>query len=130
MKTIAVIRLGRLGDVTLTGPTIKNLRFLYPDASIVFVTREMYRPLAKMLPGVDDVIAFPDDGNYFDLVELSSRIDEFNPDLMVDLHKNSHQSALQGRLSQAPQGTPGGRQSKEIRFSGAAYHRPVQRRHR
>jgi len=97
MKTIAVIRLGRLGDVTLTGPTIKNLRFLYPDASIVFVTREMYRPLAKMLPGVDDVIAFPDDGNYFDLVELSSRIDEFNPDLMVDLHKNFrsfHLSAL------------------------------------
>ncbi len=88
MNTIAVIRLGRLGDVTLTGPTIKNLRFLYPDARIVFVTREMYRPLAKMLPGVDDVITFPNDGNYFDLVELSSRIDEFNPDLMVDLHKN------------------------------------------
>lgn len=97
MNTIAVIRLGRLGDVTLTGPTIKNLRFLYPDANIVFVTREMYRPLANMLPGVDNVIGFPDDGNYFDLVELSSRIDEFNPDLMVDLHKNFrsfHLSAL------------------------------------
>jgi len=88
MDTIVVIRLGRLGDVTLTSPTIKNLRMLYPESQILFVTREMYKPLAEILPGVNRVLTFPDEGRYFDLVRLCSEIDEFEPKLIVDLHKN------------------------------------------
>ena len=88
MDTIAVIRLGRLGDVTLTSPTIKNLRMLYPESQILFVTREMYKSLAEILPGVNRVLPFPDEGRYFDLVRLCSEIDEFEPKLIVDLHKN------------------------------------------
>jgi len=88
MKNIVIIRLGRLGDITLTSPTVKNLRFLYPDSRIVFVTREQFRPLIGILPGADDALTFPDKGSYFDLVNLSARIDEEAPDLIVDLHKN------------------------------------------
>ncbi len=88
MDTIVVIRLGRLGDVTLTSPTIKNLRLLYPESKILLVTREMYKPLAEILPGISHVLTFPDTGSYFDLVKLCSRIDEFEPKLVVDLHKN------------------------------------------
>jgi len=88
MDTIAVIRLGRLGDVTLTSPTIKNLRILYPESQIIFITREMYKSLAEMLPGVNQVLTFPNEGRYFDLVRLCSEIDEFEPKLVVDLHKN------------------------------------------
>lgn len=88
MKSIAVIRLGRLGDVVLTGPTVKNLRFLYPDARVVYVTRGRYAPLAQMLAGVDEVLTFPDDGSYFDLMRLSNELDRQSPDLAVDLHKN------------------------------------------
>lgn len=97
MDAVVVIRLGRLGDVALTGSTTKNLRFLYPRSNILFVTRAMYQPLSQMLPGVDEVITFPDNGSYFDLVNLSSAINEHSPDLMVDLHKNFrsfHLSAL------------------------------------
>ncbi len=88
MDTIAVIRLGRLGDVTLTSPTVKNLRMLYPESRIIFVTRAMYKPLAEILPGVNEVLTFPDEGRYFDLVRLTSEIDEYEPKLIVDLHKN------------------------------------------
>lgn len=88
MNTIAVIRMGRLGDVVLTAPTIKNLRFLYPESKIVFVTRKTYEPLTKIIPGVSEALTFPDSGTYFDLIALSGKIDECQPDLIVDLHKN------------------------------------------
>ena len=101
MKSIIIIRLGRLGDVTLTGPTIKNLRFLYPDSKITFVTRQKYKPLVQLLSGVDDVLCFPDNGPYFDLVKLSSIVDEKEPNLVVDLHKNFRSFHL-AKLSKAP----------------------------
>jgi len=91
MDTIVAIRLGRLGDIALTGPTLKNLRFLYPRSNILFVTRSMYQPLA----------AFPNNGSYFDLVNLSAAIDERDPDLMVDLHKNFRSFHL-AALTSAP----------------------------
>lgn len=88
MNTIAVIRMGRLGDVALTAPTIKNLRFLYPESRIIFVTRKAYEPLTGILPGVSDTLTFPNRGTYFDLIALSGKIDECQPDLIIDLHKN------------------------------------------
>ena len=101
MDTIVVVRLGRLGDVTLTGPTVKNLRITYPESKILFVTRESYRTLAERLPGVDTVLVFPDGGSYIDLIRLSSRIEEFNPTLIVDLHKNFRSFHL-AKLTKAP----------------------------
>ncbi|MFH1701397.1 MAG: D-glycero-beta-D-manno-heptose 1,7-bisphosphate 7-phosphatase [Candidatus Zixiibacteriota bacterium] len=88
MRNIFIIRLGRLGDVTLTGPTIKNLRFLYPDSKISYITREPYQSLCHSLFGVDEVLTFPNEGSYLDLVKLSIKLDDFQPDLVVDLHKN------------------------------------------
>lgn len=101
MKTVIVIRLGRLGDVTLTGPTIKNLRFLYPDSRLILVTRQTYQPMAALLPGLTESVTFPDDGGYLDLMRLSKRLDELNPELVVDLHKNFRSFHL-GALSKAP----------------------------
>ena len=101
MDTIVVIRLGRLGDITLTGPTVKNLRFLYPESKILFVTRKSYEHLAQSLPGVDGILTFPNEGTYFDLVKLSGRIDEAEPGLIVDLHKNFRSFHL-AKLSRAP----------------------------
>jgi len=101
MKTVIVIRLGRLGDVALTGPTIKNLRFLYPDARLILVTRQTYQPMAALLPGLDDSVPFPDDGGYLDLLRLSRQLDDLNPELVVDLHKNFRSFHL-GALSKAP----------------------------
>ncbi|MEE9443380.1 MAG: HAD-IIIA family hydrolase [candidate division Zixibacteria bacterium] len=88
MRNIIIIRLGRLGDVTLTGPTIKNLRFLYPNSKIFYITREPYQSLCHSLFGVDEVLTFPDRGSYLDLIKLSIKLDDFQPDLVVDLHKN------------------------------------------
>ncbi len=101
MKTILIIRLGRLGDVALTAPTIKNLRFLYPESQIVFITREAYKPLAENLFGVNRVLTFPDEGSYLDLVKLSTDLDDYQPDLVVDLHKNFRSFHL-ANLSKAP----------------------------
>jgi heptosyltransferase II len=101
MKSVVVIRLGRLGDVTLTAPTMKNLRFLYPEADILLVTRRNYETLGGMIPGVSRVLTFPENGSYFDLMRLSGEIDQFHPDLIVDLHKNFRSFHL-ATLTRAP----------------------------
>lgn len=101
MKTIAIIRLGRLGDVTLTSPAIKNLRFQFPGAKILLITRRAYTDIALQLPGLDHVLTFPDNGSYLDLLKLSGEIDQHHPDLIVDLHKNFRSFHL-AALSKAP----------------------------
>lgn len=101
MKSVIVIRLGRLGDVVLTTPTVKNLRFLYPESEILLVTRKNYEMLAGMIPGLSRALTFPENGSYFDLMRLSSEIDHFHPDLIVDLHKNFRSFHL-ATLTRAP----------------------------
>lgn len=101
MDSILIIRLGRLGDVLLTSSTVKNLRFLYPDSKMIFVTRSAYLPIMKMFPAIDATLTFPDNGSYLDLMKLSTEIDEYQPQLIVDLHKNFRSFHL-ANLSKAP----------------------------
>lgn len=101
MDSILIIRLGRLGDVLLTSPTVKNLRHLYPDSKLIFVTRSAYLPILQMFSEVDCTLTFPDDGSYLDLMKLSTEIDEYQPRLIVDLHKNFRSFHL-ANLSKAP----------------------------
>ena len=55
---ILVIKLRAIGDVILSLPVITNLRAAYPEARIDFLTENPAAPIAKMHPGVDEVIIF------------------------------------------------------------------------
>lgn len=95
---ILLIRFSSLGDIVLTSPVTRALRQRYPDAEIAITVKRAYEPLARLLPGVDTVIAFdPSDG--FSQLRASVRQRHF--DLMIDLHAN-----LRSRLLTRSGGAP------------------------
>ena len=85
---ILVVRLGSLGDVVLTSAAVLNLKLAYPDSHLVFLTKERFAPVARLLTGVDEVVALPDESSTRQFVETLRQLDRRNFDLVVDLHGN------------------------------------------
>ena len=85
---ILVVRLGSLGDVVLTSAAVLNLKLAYPDSHLVFLTKERFAPVARLLTGVDEVVALPDESSTRRFVETLLQLDRRNFDLVVDLHGN------------------------------------------
>ncbi len=99
MKNILVIRLSSLGDIILTGPTVLNLKFTYPESTITFLTRSQFVSLAGALPGVDKVLELPLHLNLFTLAAFAFKLEDNNFDLIVDLHGNLRSIFLRSLMS-------------------------------
>ena len=56
---ILVINLMRLGDLIQTTPVLRCLRRRYPDGRITLAVKDIFLEAAKLLPGVDRLLAFP-----------------------------------------------------------------------
>lgn len=59
---LLVSRTDRLGDVVLSLPLLGLLRARWPQAEIVFLTREYARPIAEASAHVDRVVVWPEHG--------------------------------------------------------------------
>lgn len=57
MHGILFIKTSSLGDVVHQMPAMTDARRHYPDARLTWVVEESFAPLARLHPGVDDVIA-------------------------------------------------------------------------
>ncbi len=49
----------RLGDLVQTSPVLRCLRGRYPESRITLVVKDLFQETAKLLPGVDRLLAFP-----------------------------------------------------------------------
>ncbi|MCU0363197.1 MAG: hypothetical protein MUE32_07555, partial [Bacteroidales bacterium] len=49
---LLVIRLSAMGDVALTVPVLAGMRQQYPDAEIVMLTKESFRPFFRGVKGL------------------------------------------------------------------------------
>ena len=56
---ILVINLMRLGDLIQTTPVLRCLRRRYPDGRITLAVKDIFLEAARLLPGVDRLLAFP-----------------------------------------------------------------------
>ncbi len=56
MPEILFIKTSSLGDVIHHMPAVTDARKRFPNAKIAWMVEEAYVPLAKLHPGVDDVI--------------------------------------------------------------------------
>ena len=56
---IVVINLMRLGDLVQTSPVLRRLRAHYPNSRITLVVKDLFQETAKLLAGVDRLLAFP-----------------------------------------------------------------------
>lgn len=99
---ILVIRFGSLGDVVLTSATILNLKLAYPNSHLTFLTKERFSSIARLIAGVDEVLALPQGENAGSYYSFLIELDKRNFDLIVDLHGNAR-SWLARRLLSAAQ---------------------------
>jgi histidinol-phosphate phosphatase family protein len=85
-KLILVIRFGSLGDVILTSPAVLNLSFKYPDAHIVYLTKERFGDIVAGFDGVDEVVTIPDHATGRELLASAMKTEDRGIDTIVDLH--------------------------------------------
>ncbi len=78
---ILIIRLSSLGDIILTQPVVKILREKYPESEIYFLTKDVFQPIIKTFPEVDEIISWEW------VKENRGAFKKQFFDLVVDLHK-------------------------------------------
>ncbi len=114
-STIALLQLGKLGDMILTTPLLHALRELYPDTHLTVIASEATAILPQSLSCVNTVIAVPR-GLLRQLPALTTRLRNQRFDLYIDIkdHRSTtsrmigellratrtiaHQSAIAGKL--------------------------------
>src|SRR5262245_22482109 len=86
-RNVHVLRLGSLGDVILTLPTVAALRQAWPEARITFWVKEEFADLVRFDPAIHHVRVLERDGRRLeDLLSMSAELED--ADLIVDLHGN------------------------------------------
>ncbi len=93
---ILVIRFSSLGDVVLAEPVFRALKQKHPQAKIAFVTKQEYFGDFEGHSDLNQVFCF--NGSFEELVR---EVRGFNPDLIIDLHKNFRSRKLAGQFPQA-----------------------------
>lgn len=88
MRKILVIRLGSLGDVLLTSPTVLNLKISFPQSRITYFTKEQFRSVVERFDGVDEIVALPAKGSKAGLLRIIRELSRERFDAVVDLHGN------------------------------------------
>jgi len=79
IKRILIIRLGKIGDVLLSTPLIRNLRKNFPNAHIAYITGKRAAPILKNNPNVSEIIV--SDKRIFSKIIRQKRYD-----LAIDLN--------------------------------------------
>ncbi len=114
VKKIAIIRIGKIGDMIVSRFAICKIRSSFPDARILLVTLPRNKELLQYSNDVDEVRFFR---KGMDVVPLLIKLRLFSPDLLIDLNDNpSNTSKLLARFS-------GARKSVGFSFgNGQGYH--------
>jgi len=92
-ERIIVIRFSSLGDVVLAEPVFRSLKQKYPQTKIAFATKKEYVGIFEGHSSIDQFFCL--DGDFGKLVRT---VRAFNPDLIVDLHKNFRSRKLAGKF--------------------------------
>lgn len=83
VQRILIIRFSSIGDIVLTSPIVRLLRKRFPEADIRFVTKGQFADLVEHNPHLNGVFLLRDS-----LKQLADELQDFHPDLVVDLHHN------------------------------------------
>lgn len=87
-KKILIIQLRQLGDVLMTTPLVRQMRKLYPNAQIHFLTEQLGANVYSSHKNVDHVITIPRKLGFFRLLKLFSQIYQEKYDLVIDCFCN------------------------------------------
>lgn len=85
IKQILVIRLSSLGDILLTTPVLRSLKYLYSDCQITFLCKNEYLNAVINNPNINNFIALKAGINEQEVIEKISK-EKF--DLILDFQNN------------------------------------------
>ncbi len=94
IKKILLIRLRRIGDVTLTTPAISALRQGIQAASISYIVEKPYRGLVEGNPNLDKVIVLERKQSLRDFLKLIRLIRKDKYDVVLDFHGGPRASLI------------------------------------
>jgi len=105
MKTL-IIRFGRLGDLLLTLPALRDLSAAEPgpEHERHFLVLSEYEELLAPLPEIDKLWTLPRGAGDGELRQLAERLAEQGFDRVIDLHVNLRSRLLRRRLGPVPRG--------------------------
>jgi len=81
VERLVVARDDRLGDVILSLPAVAALRLAYPDARLALLVHPRIAPVARLVEGVDEVLAPAS-------TETASSLARFDPELFVCISRS------------------------------------------
>lgn len=61
IRSLLLMNTGNSGDAALTTTLFRHVKTANPDCRITFATSRRLHPVARLCPGVDEVVALPDD---------------------------------------------------------------------
>lgn len=102
IQKILIIQLRQFGDVLMTTPLVRQMRSLYPQAQIHFLTEKLGSNVFACNKNVDEVITISRDTKGLSLIKLFFRIYKKKYDLVIDCFCNP-KSAEICFFSRAPQ---------------------------
>ncbi len=105
MKTL-IIRFGRLGDLLLTLPALRDLAASEPGSEHErhWLVLTEHAELLAPLPEIDRLWTLPRGAGRSELAELALRLDDEGFDRVIDFHDNLRSKLLRRRLGAPPHG--------------------------
>ncbi len=87
VKKILLIKFKGIGDVILSTVVLKNIKEMFPNAKIDFLTEKPSAPLLNEIPFINEVLIFGTKDK-FEIVKQIFRIRKNKYDLVLDLYSN------------------------------------------
>ncbi len=113
VKNIIVIQTAFIGDTALALFFCYNIKILFPNAKITFISTPVAASLIRSCTIIDDCIAFDKRKEYKkirDVKKFAEKINELKPDIVFSLHRSLRTSILVKNINS----------KKKIGFSNAA----------
>jgi len=93
-----------LGDTVFLGPAVRALKARWPGSEVGLVVSPRGEPVARLLPGVDEVFVFDkrrSDAGLRGILRLGARLRAFAPDVALVSHPSARSGSV-AWLSRAP----------------------------
>lgn len=85
---ILIIRFSSLGDIILTTPVFRELKKIYPESHLTFLTSEEFGGMVANNPYIDQIIYHVRQESWQELNQLIQSLQKLSFDLIYDIHRS------------------------------------------
>ncbi len=101
LRRILVVKLRDIGDNILATPLCKNIKQLFPEASLTVLSWSYSLPVFENNPSVDQLIGLSKNAGPEEVEPMVKQLSSSNFDLVMNLHAGGFSSRLIGKIKTA-----------------------------